>query len=482
MSALTDAFRMELYWRWCGLGGFLFFLKRSLLQVVEVWHPVAGGSGKRGSILPRFDAQLFRGELGALRPLQRRHVPAGLDLSGEGVAGLAALGLGGAAHPGVPPALHVPSTLGVARFGGGLRRVGEGGLEAQVLRRRRRRLSLIWGRGGEVKEPAEGLEWLDLGGEKIIVVIPTSLHVHPLFLLQPKDMQIGVDWWLYNDRSSECEHVSICWACNMLETPPTPCNLCILPLSKPLILSGTWGVWTNPIWHWVRGRGHHRHRADIQSHACLWTVGGSQRKPTQKNELGFKPRTSVATVLTTAPPCQPQFSQSASDDIILVQDSWSSTYLWVRVHGFLLWPITDSLSLPPSLPLPFPLSLPLSFSLSVSVPALFSLSVPVAGSLAVFPPAAVVRGGLGAPLQRQVFLSDTGDLTWQKQKTRTWLVTYWTKCYSLYVEISSHNTSQILVRFLMHPSGRTRQSTRTWWWWLVMMFYSLVSKCGITKY
>ena len=70
-------------------------------------------------------------------------MPAGLDLSGEGVAGLAALGLGGAAHPGVPPALSVPSsTLGVDHFGGGLRGVGEGGLEAQVWRRRRR-LSLI---------------------------------------------------------------------------------------------------------------------------------------------------------------------------------------------------------------------------------------------------------------------------------------------------------------------------------------------------
>lgn len=70
-------------------------------------------------------------------------MPAGLDLSGEGVAGLAALSLGGAAHPDVPPAVGVPSTLRVARFGGGLRGVGEGGLEAQVWRRGRRRLSLI---------------------------------------------------------------------------------------------------------------------------------------------------------------------------------------------------------------------------------------------------------------------------------------------------------------------------------------------------
>lgn len=69
-------------------------------------------------------------------------MPAGLDLSREGVAGLAALGLGGAAHPRVAPAIGVPANLGVAHFGGGLRGVGEGGLEAQVWRRRRR-LALI---------------------------------------------------------------------------------------------------------------------------------------------------------------------------------------------------------------------------------------------------------------------------------------------------------------------------------------------------
>lgn len=99
-------------------------LQSSLLQVVEVWHPGAGGSGKSGSVLTRFDAKLFGGELGALRPLQSRDMPAGLDLSGQGVAGFTALGLGGAAHPGVPPAVGVASTLGVAGFGGGLRRVG----------------------------------------------------------------------------------------------------------------------------------------------------------------------------------------------------------------------------------------------------------------------------------------------------------------------------------------------------------------------
>lgn len=130
-------------------------LQRRLLQVVEIGHPGAGGSGKGGSVLPRFDAQLFRGELSAVRPLQRRHVPAGLDLSGEGVAGLAALGLGGAAYPGVPSSVGVASNLRVARFGGGLGGVGQRGLEAQIWWRRRRRLSLTGGRRGEVKEPPE---------------------------------------------------------------------------------------------------------------------------------------------------------------------------------------------------------------------------------------------------------------------------------------------------------------------------------------
>lgn len=131
-------------WRRLGGGVVLWAggLQRGLLQVIEVWHPDTGRSGKGGSVLPRFDSQLFGGELSALRPLQSRHVPAGLDLSGEGVAGLAALRLGRAAHPGVPPALGVPSALRVTRLGGGLRGVGEGGLEAQVWRRRRK-LSLI---------------------------------------------------------------------------------------------------------------------------------------------------------------------------------------------------------------------------------------------------------------------------------------------------------------------------------------------------
>lgn len=44
-------------------------LQRSLLQVIEVWHPGAGGSCKGGSILPRLDAKLFGGELSALGPL-----------------------------------------------------------------------------------------------------------------------------------------------------------------------------------------------------------------------------------------------------------------------------------------------------------------------------------------------------------------------------------------------------------------------------
>lgn len=75
-------------------------------------------------------------------------------------------------------------------------------------------------------------------------------------------------------------------------------------------------------------------------------------------------------------------------------------HLMVRVHWLLWWPVTDSLSLPASFP--FPLSLP------VSVTALFSVSVP--GPLTVFSAAAVVRGRLGAPLQRQMLLSVARDL------------------------------------------------------------------------
>lgn len=81
--------------------------------------------------------------------------------------------------------------------------------------------------------------------------------------------------------------------------------------------------------------------------------------------------------------------------------SASSSNLRVWVH-WLLWPITDSFSLSSSLPFPFSVSLPLS--------ALFSLTVSVPGPFAVFPSAAVVGGRLGAPLQRQVFLSVAGDL------------------------------------------------------------------------
>lgn len=80
---------------------------------------------------------MLGGKLCALGPLQRRHMPAGLDLTRDGVAGLATFGLGGAAHPGVTPAVCMPSGLRVARFGWGLRGVGQRGLEAQVRWRRR---------------------------------------------------------------------------------------------------------------------------------------------------------------------------------------------------------------------------------------------------------------------------------------------------------------------------------------------------------
>lgn len=139
-------------------------LQRRLLEVIEIGNPGARGSSEGRSILPWFDAQLLSGELSALCPLQRRHVPAGLDLAGQRVAGLAALGLRGGAHPGVSPVVGVTSPIRVDDgLGGGLRRVGEGCLEAQVLRwGRGRSLSLVWGRRGEVQEPAERLEGLTL--------------------------------------------------------------------------------------------------------------------------------------------------------------------------------------------------------------------------------------------------------------------------------------------------------------------------------
>lgn len=100
---------------------------------------------------------MLGGKLCTFGPLQCRHVPAGLDLSRDGVAGLATLGLGGAAYPGVTPAVCVPSGLRVARFGRGLGGVRQRGLEAQVRWRRRRGsrrlLPLTRGRRGEVKEP-----------------------------------------------------------------------------------------------------------------------------------------------------------------------------------------------------------------------------------------------------------------------------------------------------------------------------------------
>lgn len=82
------------------------------------------------------------------------------------------------------------------------------------------------------------------------------------------------------------------------------------------------------------------------------------------------------------------------------------TYLRVGVHWLFWWPISDSLSFPP----PLPLSLPLVFSLPLSVPALFPVVVSVPGSLAVFPSAAVVGGRLGAPLKGKVFLSIPSNL------------------------------------------------------------------------
>lgn len=122
-------------------------LQRCLLEVIEIWDPGARGSGEGRSVLSWFDAQLLGCELSSLRPLQCRHVPGGLDLAGQRVAGFAALGLRGAAHPRVSPVVAVASPIRVDdRLGRGLRRVGEGCLEAQVLRwGRGRSLSLVCG-------------------------------------------------------------------------------------------------------------------------------------------------------------------------------------------------------------------------------------------------------------------------------------------------------------------------------------------------
>lgn len=149
---------MLLGWRWSNW----WFLQGCLLQVVEVWHPGARRSGKGGSVLPWFDAELLGCELSPLCPLQSRNMPAGLYLPGEGVARLAVLGLAGAAHPWVAPALSMPPTFKVARFRGRLRWVREGALEAQVWWRGRRVLSLIWGWRGEMEESAKWLEGLAL--------------------------------------------------------------------------------------------------------------------------------------------------------------------------------------------------------------------------------------------------------------------------------------------------------------------------------
>lgn len=139
-------------------------LQRRLLEVIEIRDPGARGSSEGRPVLSWFDAQLLRGELSSLRPLQCRHVPGGLDLAGQRVAGFAALGLRGAAYPRVGPVVGVASPIRVDdRLRRGLGRVGEGCLEAQVLRwGRGRSLSLVCGRRGEVQEPAERLEGLTL--------------------------------------------------------------------------------------------------------------------------------------------------------------------------------------------------------------------------------------------------------------------------------------------------------------------------------
>lgn len=121
-------------------------LQSGFFQVVEVWHSCPGRAGKPGPILAHLAGYLL-GVAGPLGPVEGRHVPVGLDLSGQSVGGgLAALGLGGAGAGVAPP-------LTEASLGGG---VGQR-LEAQFGGR-----GLVGGGGGEVQELAQGFEWLAL--------------------------------------------------------------------------------------------------------------------------------------------------------------------------------------------------------------------------------------------------------------------------------------------------------------------------------
>lgn len=136
----------------------------------------------------------------------------------------------------------------------------------------------------------------------------------------------------------------------------------------------------------------------------------------------------------------------------------------VWVHLFILWPVTDSLSLPASVPFPL--------SLSVPVTALFSVSVP--RPLTVFSAAAVVRGGLGAPLQRQMLLSIAGNLRkyiitifvlvlFAKGNAQTWLFIISN------TEINAacfpgKSSSHVALR-PWQWSGSSAQNMERWSWW-----------------
>ena len=86
-------------------------------------------------------------------------------------------------------------------------------------------------------------------------------------------------------------------------------------------------------------------------------------------------------------------------------------HLGVGVHRLLGRPLADPLPLPPPA---VPLSLPLPLPLPVAVSTL--VVVAVSGALAGFPAAAVMRRGLGAPLEGEVLLAVTADLTVQTDR------------------------------------------------------------------
>ena len=106
------------------------------------------------------------------------------------------------------------------------------------------------------------------------------------------------------------------------------------------------------------------------------------------------------------------------------------SHLGVGVHGLFCWPLPDPLPLsPPAVPLSLPLPLPLP----VAVSTLFTVAV--SGALAGFPAAAVVGRGLAAPLEGEVFLAVTADLTvWTDRRQREQCGYYVYHCYCYIID------------------------------------------------